>query len=554
MQDARRDGRTSVKTGRVAHLGLQMALEAGGLGTLEWDIPSGRLTWSETLERMHGLAPGTFEGTREAFERHIHPDDRALVRKTIDSALETKDEFQITYRIVPVEGPMVCVEARGTVVTDDDGRPLRMIGVCLDVSERARANTALQVLAEVSDTLTSSMGLEESLDAVIHLMVPRVADWCALDLVDGEQLTTVARAHTAPDHEDALLRFLADTAAQSGPHGLLEVWRSGRPLLVPIVEAGRGPLSTGHEMPGDVEPQSLIRVPFSIGNDIAGILTMAATQMGHEFDDFDLRLATQITRRIALAVGHARYYRDAQRAIRMRDEVLAIVSHDLRNPLNTIHMASSVLREELGASEACRRLDAIDRAVERSHALIRDLLDVACLHTGGLKIEPLPCSPQPLLDEVRTIFTPQAEDESIDLRIRVPDADSKVLADRDRIVQVLSNLVANALQHTPERGQIEIGAHVDTGRGQCVFWVHDSGPGVNLDQRSRLFEPFWQARKLRRGGAGLGLAIARGLVDAHGGHIWVDTDVERGARFCFTLPLAEMPDIACRHEDPRSRR
>lgn len=224
----------------------------------------------------------------------------------------------------------------------------------------------------------------------------------------------------------------------------------------------------------------------------------------------------------------------AEAATRVRDEVLATVSHDLKNPLGTIYTSSSLLLEVEMAPDAHRRqIEIIRRTAQRMDRLIQDLLDVSRLEAGHFSIDTREESARSLVIEARDLLNSLAEAKGIRMEHELPADDANVQADRNRVLQVFSNLIGNALKFTPEGGDIIVAA--ETEHEHVRFSVTDTGPGIADADLPRIFDRFWHGSE--GGGSGLGLAIAKGIVEAHGGRIWVDRP-EAGTRFCFTLPLA----------------
>lgn len=228
-------------------------------------------------------------------------------------------------------------------------------------------------------------------------------------------------------------------------------------------------------------------------------------------------------------------------AVRMRDEVLGVVSHDLRNPVHTVSLSAGFLLDTLptGPQEAPvrKQLGIIVRAAEQMDRLIRDLLDVASIASGHLPVERGPHDAVAMARAACETLQPLAEERGLRFEIRTPPAPLPVLADSDRVHQVLSNLVGNAIKFTPAGGLVTL--RLDAGEGEACFSVSDTGPGIPPDQCTHIFDQFWQADRSGRHGAGLGLAIARGIVETHGGEIRVASTVGVGTTFTFTIPLAD---------------
>ncbi len=253
------------------------------------------------------------------------------------------------------------------------------------------------------------------------------------------------------------------------------------------------------------------------------------------------REAAEELRRVVVEIDLARQVELEQRSVKARDDLVAVVSHDLRNPLNVIRMQAVLLRHLAGGgidepgSRLRASLDRIQRSVSHMDVLIHDLLDCAHIEAGRFAVNPQPESLEEMVAEAMIILRPLAEAKGLAIEERV-DASLMVLADRERVFQVMSNLVGNAIKFTPGSGRVAVRATTEP--GQAVIAVSDTGPGLTPEQLPHVFNRYWQASRTTREGTGLGLYIARGIVEAHDGRIWVETRPEGGATFTFTLPLA----------------
>jgi PAS domain S-box-containing protein len=244
----------------------------------------------------------------------------------------------------------------------------------------------------------------------------------------------------------------------------------------------------------------------------------------------------------------------AEAAVRTREEVLAIVSHDLRNPLNTIALAVSALESgDMPPQEAARTIEVVRRAVDRMTRLIADLLDVARVAAGQkLTIQPERLDIRSVVAETCDGLAAEAERKRQHLECRVGDDLPPVEGDRHRLVQVLSNLVGNALKFTGEDGRVTVTAEREG--TDVVVSVTDTGPGIRPEHLAQVFNPYWQARQTARLGSGLGLAIAKGIVEAHGGRIWATSTPGSGSTFAFALGAldAKQADTAAKDATARS--
>jgi signal transduction histidine kinase len=237
-----------------------------------------------------------------------------------------------------------------------------------------------------------------------------------------------------------------------------------------------------------------------------------------------------------MAIENARLYRASVDATRLRDQVLGVVAHDLRNPLSTIlTQVWALKRDPLELERRSRKpLEVIERAARRMNRLIEDLLDVALMEAGQLTIERAQLSASGLVVEAVEMQRPLASSSSIELRVEVDPDVPDVLGDRDRLLQVFENLIGNAIKFTNAGGRITAGA---ASRDEdVVFRVADTGCGIASENLPRVFDRFWQATRAGRQGAGLGLAITKGIVEAHGGRIWVESTAGSGSTFFFAIP------------------
>jgi PAS domain S-box-containing protein len=261
------------------------------------------------------------------------------------------------------------------------------------------------------------------------------------------------------------------------------------------------------------------------------------------------------TERIELLNRERTAREKAEAAVRTRDEVLAIVSHDLRNPLNTISLAMAAVESgDAPAAEGSRAIQVVRRAVDRMNRLIADLLDVARLEGGQkLAIQKEPLDAGAVVTETCDALTTEAERKLQRLECQVDGGLPPVHADKHRLMQVLTNLVGNALKFTGESGQVRVAAGRDDA-GNVVVSVTDSGPGIAPEHLAQVFTPYWQAGQTARLGAGLGLAIAKGIIEAHGGRIWATSTPGSGSTFAFSLPpLAETPAETAAGKDAATR-
>jgi signal transduction histidine kinase len=264
---------------------------------------------------------------------------------------------------------------------------------------------------------------------------------------------------------------------------------------------------------------------------VVGSITYLMGPSGRSFTTELQQLAVEAADRIALGIDNAMLYATAQQAILGRDEMLAVVSHDLRNPLGVVALTLTMLEQDPAMITAS--LPRAKRAVDRMLHLIEDLLEIARIDAGTLSIEKQPIATSLIIDEALEQHRPLAQARGITLEL-AQTTNAKIEVDRKRVGQVISNLVGNALKFTPSGGTIRLGAAAESDR--VVLSVEDTGKGIPREHLAHIFDRFWQPTGGRRDGVGLGLAIVKGIIDAHGGSIAVESEVGVGTSFRISLP------------------
>jgi signal transduction histidine kinase len=276
----------------------------------------------------------------------------------------------------------------------------------------------------------------------------------------------------------------------------------------------------------------LLFVPLVARDRAIGELVLLRRSGRDAFDDADVTLGEGLADRAAAAIDNARLYAASLEATRLRDDVLGVVSHDLRGPLNGISLTARLIARRHPDEPGPR---AILDAVALANQLLGDLLLAGKLESGTFAVHPQPESVPEIVDEVLALARPEAGDRAIELWTSV-DADvAEAWVDRLRMLQLVGNLVSNALKFTPRGGRV--GIRVRRAGEQVEVAVSDTGPGIPPDQIPHLFDRFWQGAQARSADAGLGLSIAKGIAEAHGGDIRVESELGHGATFIVTLPL-----------------
>lgn len=376
-----------------------------------------------------------------------------------------------------------------------DGRRLYS-ALVRDVTDRKRMDQQYQFLADVSAALGRSLDYLATLESVVRLPVPALADGCVLDVYE-----------------------------ESG--------RSHR-LVCGRIATANDAVADASDVRSRVAPVHQV-VPLVARGHPVGTLELVRSEGTSAYDSSDLIVAENFAARAALAIDNARLYQDARRATSARDEVLGVVSHDLRNPLSAIAMCSRVLIDTPPADDGARR--ELAKTIHDSTAwmsrMIQDLLDVSAIEAGVLSIVCQSEEVRPILARAASIFAPTAAERGIELTVDAGAPVPPVHADAERLVQAVANLVGNAVKFTPPGGRVTVVAR--THGGDVEITIEDTGRGIPEQDLDHIFDRYWHGRG-RAAGTGLGLAIARGIVEAHGGHVAVTSAPGVGSRFSIMLP------------------
>lgn len=710
---------------------LQMALAAGNMCAWEWDVATGEIQWSEELHDMFGLDAAAFSGSLEAYQQHIHPVDRPRVEADIARMIRDRQStYDLEYRLLPPDGALRWVASRGRAVFDNDGETARMVGVCTDITERKRLELSKEFVAEASRILATTLRPEDTIKKLAQLVVPRLADWCIIQVVDEHgEIKPVELAHTNPENvelawqvarrwqvpsqdgsasaairtgestlvahiephmiaaravdaehlrvleslelrsaitvplkargrklgaltlltaesrrtydatdlrfaeeigswaalaidtaqlnreaenarsvaersreylqilarvsddlassldPDSALQQLAsrlvgnladycvtyasdgvtirrlglahrdpaklarvEALCEAGPPRFEDKWgagaviRTGEAILVEDIPEKlldeRARNERHRQAARQLAPVSAIIVPLRARGRTLGAIALVTDATSHRhYDHDDLKLARELASRAALLVDNARLYAQARAAVRARDDMIAVVSHDLRSPLQSISSAATLLEFESQGGSANRSLQAIKLATSQMDRLLQDLLDLSLIDAGQLTVTRELADAATLVDEARTMFEPLAGDKSVRLECKIQPGLPQIRVDRNRMQQVLANLLGNALKFVPAGGLISLSANVQG--DQLRIAVSDTGPGISEDDLPKVFDRFWRADRRKERGVGLGLTVAQGIVQAHGGTIGVESRKGKGSTFYILLDAVQ---------------
>lgn len=417
--------------------------------------------------------------------------------------------------------------------------------VLRDISERVRLEEDDQFLARAAALMGRSLDYEATLRSVVHLPVPYIGDCCVMVLNQGEPETTTRRlasVHEDPDLTKLLRRLEGKfLSSPNWPFHAADALATGEPIirrgLTPGWEREGAPDDEFADVVAELGVCAFMTIPLRARERTVGTYTVISTDLARVCGDAQCAVAEELASHVAFAIDNARLYEAAQHASRARDELLAVVSHDLRNPLSAVAMCARVMHDQPPADEMARRelATAILRSTELMNRLIQDLLDVATIESGHLRITRVAQPLEPLVARVVDMLKGNADENELTLSSELEPNLPLVDADGTRVIQVLGNLVGNALKFTERGGRVTI--HAEPRGSGVLVSVSDTGVGIPVDEQQQIFNRFWHTnRKSRTIGSGLGLAITKGIVEAHGGSLAVESQPGVGSTFSFTLP------------------
>ncbi|HEY6555983.1 MAG TPA: HAMP domain-containing sensor histidine kinase [Polyangiaceae bacterium] len=402
----------------------------------------------------------------------------------------------------------------------------------LELSPRLLAD-ASKVMAELNPTSV--------LDALARCVVPSFADFCFFEEVaSGAQ--RASRWLHRDEEKQALLDVVRCRVPALRAYSTVSAEALANEVAELLSEANDDSLSRFAisseqlDLLRELDAGSILLVPLVHHGAKLGTLTFCKSADSARYSPADLALAQELGGRAARALHNAQLYARAQQESAAKDQVLATVSHELKSPVSSVVMCTEALLSASSVVDRDHLLQIIKRSGESILTLLGDLLDSASIQAGRLSVRLMPLDVATLVGDVLLGVEPVLATRSLSMRNLLDETLPRVLVDPGRIKQVFANLLSNAIKFTPDGGTISIRAK--RLRDELWFAVEDSGVGVPEDDLPHLFERFWQAARTASIGSGLGLHIARGIVEAHGGRIWAESTLGVGTSVYLTLPIA----------------
>jgi PAS domain S-box-containing protein len=443
------------------------------------------------------------------------------------------------------DGTVRPIEDSAAPIKDEQGRTRGVVLVFHDVTERRRAERAARFLADASAALAALADRESTLQKVARLAVPFFADWCAVDMLEADGLPhRVAVAHVDPSRvrlaHELHRRYPPDPAAS---YGVWHILRTGESEMTPeITDAMLAATVKDEELLRTLRQlglRSYIGVPIRVRDRALGVLTFVAAESGRRYGPADLAVAQDLGQRVAIAVENARLYGELKEADRKKDEFLAMLAHELRNPLAPLRNATQILRMPgADAATAGRARDMIERQIQHLVRLVDDLLDVSRIMRGKIELRKEPVTVAAVVARAVETAQPAIDAPGHRLEVSLPAEPVWVEADPVRLAQVVSNLLNNSAKYMEAGGLIRLTA--ERQGEEVVLRVRDSGIGIAPEVLPYVFDLFVQAEHgvgRAQGGLGIGLTLVKRLVELHGGRVSASSEgLGKGSEFVVRLP------------------
>ncbi len=519
------------------------------LNGLQASVWEGRGVPIEEVTYVNQSAEGLFgypaEELKEAnsSRRIIIEEDHDRAMDQYAAGMQSGRDFEVEFRARRADGRIIWIRDAARVSVAPDGRPM-IRAVATDITKHKQADERLRILAEAGRTLDSSLDYETTLANVTGIIVPALADDCIIFLQsDLGKLEMVTSAHSDPARAGSARDFFRSyPSLEKSEQPLQVIHRSGQSVLLSDatgdIDAPIALSREQYEASIGTRVSAGLAVPLRSRGQILGVMVWICVESGRHYSQDDLKLAEEIANRAAIAVDNARLFKAAQDGVAARDRFLAMLGHELRNPLNSISIVARMLERESLSDERLTKLRAmIGRETRQLSALVDDLLDVSRVLAGKMSLTLEPVDLSALVRESAQSFEDMARQRGLKLMVEIPDQRIVITGDSVRMNQVVANLLTNAIKFTEPPGLVEVTLGADA--EHALLTIRDSGIGIARDMLDRVFEPFAQAALLPPHGLGLGLSVVKQVIELHGGKVTAaSAGVEKGSEFTVVLPLA----------------
>jgi PAS domain S-box-containing protein len=511
---------------------------------------------SPACEQVWGRSCESFYEQPWSLLDSVVPEDQERFVASLEA--QTRGEAtEVEYRILRPDGSVRWIRDRSFPVREASGEVHRVAGVAEDITERKRAEQTSRFLAEASATLAELSDYPTMLQRIAALAVPEFADWCAVDMQEPDgSIHRLALTHA----ESSKVRLTEEVFRCYPPHGTdpfgpAQVLTTGEPEWAEHISesqlAGLGQDQQHREILKSLGLRSYICVPLRGGRGTLGAMTFVTSESGRTYDLEDLRAAEDLAHRAVIAIENANLLAELRESDKRKDEFLAVLAHELRNPLAPVSLAVHILRAKGGViPELQRATDVIERQVRQMVRLVDDLLDVSRITRGKVALRKEQVELAAVIGNAIEGSRPLIEGAGHNLTVSLLPQPIFLDADPTRLAQVLLNLLNNAAKYMHRGGHIWLSTELDG--DQVAIRIRDAGIGISPEMLSRIFDMFTQAdSSLERshGGLGIGLTLSQQLVEMHGGTIEAFSEGSgKGSEFVIRLPVAAEAAATARPE------
>jgi PAS domain S-box-containing protein len=523
---------------------LNLAQEAANIGVFEVDLQSQHVLWSKQLEKLYGLKDGEFKGTSKHWLTLIHPEDRDIVDKGFYEQIKNNAFTEFEFRIIPPDGAIRWIYAKAQVFFDKSYKPIRVVGINIDVTDRKQAILNSYFLAEASKILSSSLNYETTLQNVAKLAVQQIADWCLIGILNKDNIyEQIAVSHKDPNK----VKWAMAVGKEYPPNmntnsGIAKILQTGKAELYPMITDEMIQMTARDKKHLKLLKQlgmtSVMMVPLHAQQKPVGVITFITSETKRRFTNDDVAFAKELAHRASIAIDNAMLYKNAQDAITLRDDFISVASHELKTPVTSVKIFTQVMQKYArmnGDEKAVQNLDKMDKQINKLTDLIYNLLDISKIQTGRLEYAMRDFSIDNMLEEVTETMQHMSSKHQLELKGK---ADCMVHGDGDRISQVVSNLISNAIKYSPTADKVNIKVSAD--KKEVHVAVEDFGIGMSKEHFKKVFDRFYRVSGTTDKtfpGLGIGLYISHEIINRHSGKLWVESKAGKGSTFHFTLPI-----------------
>ncbi|MFN3159772.1 MAG: PAS domain S-box protein [Rubinisphaera brasiliensis] len=505
------------------------------------DVETGSLSYvSPSFKRTWGVDPTRLKSSDPLFSA-VHPRDQDHVRESLQRR-KRGEATVCEFRIFTPGGQLKWIRDRSFPIRDSAGHVARIAGVAEDMTERKRIELDLRFLSEASRSLSGLIDFESTLQVVASLAVPDFADWCLVHIADSEgQMIPLAVAHVNPDKVSEAIRVSEQFPPSSEDSaGAGRVFRTGKPEMLETISEDFLQAVAQNDKHLEIlrafQMESYMSVPLTLRGEVLGVISFVTAESARRYKKADLDVAVDLAHRAAVAIDNARLYSDLKDADRRKDEFLAMLAHELRNPLAPIRSGLDLLRIGEQRPEV---LELMDNQLQHLVRLVDDLLDVSRILRGKVELRKEQVELRELITRTVDAVNDQFTSRNQELTVRLPDAACWLNGDSVRLSQVIHNLLSNASKYTPPDGKVSIS--LERTERFLRISVRDSGIGIDSKLLPHVFELFTQAERSidrSQGGLGIGLTVVKSLIELHGGTVSARSKGKgKGSEFRIRLPV-----------------